>query len=147
MPKIDFIVDETLLALIDGFAKTHNINRSEAIRTIIVHGGFILAVIDSEDMFNQQLKQWNTDFSKQHQNIQHLKLENNIVARDNYKCRRCHNSHALITYHINRNPLDNNPENMITLCENCVNEAQKYISPNRVKQDFIEWFLSLNRKF
>jgi len=47
--------------------------------------------------------------------IQHKK----ILKRDNYQCRFCGLRENLVTHHIDHNKLNNNPNNLITLCRSC----------------------------
>lgn len=50
-----------------------------------------------------------------------LKLQ--IKIRDNFTCQKCGNIHKLGVHHIDYNKKNNNPKNIVTLCNNCNSEV------------------------
>ena len=49
------------------------------------------------------------------------KLRTDILARDNHMCQKCGypNKYWLEIHHIDKNPRNNNPSNLITFCKQC----------------------------
>ena len=50
---------------------------------------------------------------------EYYRMRNRILKRDGYKCTTCSNEEALHVHHIDRDPTNNEPSNLITLCEDC----------------------------
>jgi hypothetical protein len=142
MHVVNFKADETLIALIDGYAKANNIERSDAIRTLIAEGGSNIIMLKMQEDFDNLINSKNNSIPI---NDVSQSLNNCIFFRDNYTCQRCHNKNIIYVYHIDKNTLNNDWNNLITLCDRCCNEAGQYTPKNRARQDFIEWFYSIPR--
>jgi 5-methylcytosine-specific restriction endonuclease McrA len=135
-------IDEEMLDTIDRYAILHGIDRSKAIRELLRFGLVNRANIEMREKFSEMLTvKWLAIQEKTTKLINEGK--NLILVRDNFTCQKCHSNSKLTVYHINRDPLNSNPSNLITLCEDCISRAEKYTPKRRVIEDFLEWFYLL----
>lgn len=133
-------IEPELLNVIDDYALITSMSRSDAIRQFLKIGVKSMATIALRRRFmDRQNKRWiNLDKNKPVSEPDNL-----IFARDNFKCRKCKSEIDLISYHIDKNPSNGNPNMIITLCKNCKESAEKYSPQSRVTDDFIEWFFNI----
>ena len=142
LKKIEVRIGEGDLKLIDDYALMHEITRSEAIRELCKNGMTSKANIELAEKFLKTLhKKW-LDIQPTITAIINQR-ENLIFVRDHYICQKCHSMNELEVYQIDRDPLNKNAENLITLCKNCSKKAEKYTPKRRVIEDFVEWFYLL----
>lgn len=142
LSKFEVRIELNTLKLLDGYAAMHNISRSEAVRELIKNGMQTKANIQLAEKFLLTL---NTKWLDIQPKITNIINEGSslIFVRDHFICQKCHSDKDLDIYNIDRDPLNTNQENLITLCKNCSKKAEKYTPKRRVIEDFVEWFYLL----
>lgn len=142
LSRFEVRIGKDMLNLLDSYAMMHNINRSEAVRELIMNGMQKKANMQLSEKFLSLL---NTKWLEIQPKITNIinQGENLILVRDNFICQRCHSDKELNVYNIDRDPLNHKAENLITLCSNCTKKAEKYTPKQRVVEDFVEWFYLL----
>lgn len=133
-------MDSDLLAIIDMYAELTGLGRSEVTRMFCRTGSQNKANMKLQREFIEEQKtRWiglnRTKLIEQRKNL--------IFERDGYKCRKCGGTTELVTYPIDKNPLNKDPAFKITLCRTCKELAEKYSPQRRVLEDFVEWFCLL----
>lgn len=140
--KVDLRIEDYILDTIDQYAALHDINRSKAIRELLRNGLTNRATMDLQEQWSKMMgEKWLSMKNKTRQSINEGKSL--IFVRDGYKCQKCHSTEYLQVYPIDRDPLNKDPTNLITLCKDCANRAMKFTPKRRVIEDFLEWFYLL----
>lgn len=135
-------IDNELLDTIEKYAILHDVDRSKAIRELLRFGLINRANIELRERFSEMLtKKW-LDIQEQTTRLIN-EGKNLIMVRDHFMCQKCHTQSNLEVYHIDRDPLNGNPSNLLTLCKDCASKAEKYTPKRRVIEDFLEWFYLL----
>jgi 5-methylcytosine-specific restriction endonuclease McrA len=134
--------DEGMLRMIDQYAALHDMNRSDAIRELLRNGLSNRANLDLQDKWTEMMNsRWLT---MQEQTTKLIKEGKSLIfVRDNFMCQKCRSTSHLQVYSIDRDPLNTNPINLITLCKDCASRATKFTPKRRVVEDFLEWFYLL----
>jgi len=140
--KVDLRIERMLLDLIDQYAALHDINRSKAIRELLKNGLSNRANMELQEKWTEMM---NAKWIEMQEQTTKLIREGKslILVRDNFMCQKCRSGSHLQVYHIDRDPLNTNPINLITLCKECASRASKFTPKRRVIEDFLEWFYLL----
>src|SRR4030066_664888 len=119
---INIRIDPDLLKVIDMYGELSGIDRSKAIRELLKRGASNMTIIELQSRFVKDLeKRWIEIKTNMTENVDEGK--NLIMLRDGLRCRKCFSTENLQVFNIDRDPLDDNPNNMVTLCSNCVKKA------------------------
>jgi hypothetical protein len=142
MTKISLRIEQDLLEFIDRYGSMNGLDRTKSIKQLLKAGATNVANMGLVQKFQDNLNnRWIEMSDKSTKLINEGK--NLIMVRDMFMCQKCHNHDNLDVYNIDRNPLNTNPTNLITLCNGCISKVQKYAPQRRVYEDFVEWFFLL----
>lgn len=140
--KVEVRLSKEQLIMVDDYAKTYSLNRSEAMRELINNGMRNKANMALSQKFLDTLNNKWLEIQPKITSIIN-QGESLIFVRDHFICQKCHSDKNLDIYNIDRDPLNHKAENLITLCKNCSIKAEKYTPKQRVVEDFVEWFYLL----
>jgi hypothetical protein len=135
-------IEDELLEMVDRYACLHDMDRSKAFRELLRHGLVNRANIELQERWNEMITaRW---LEIQEQTTKLINEGKNLIyVRDHYMCQKCHGTTNLQVYHIDRDPLNSNPNNLLTLCKDCIGKAEKFTPKRRVVEDFLEWYYLL----
>lgn len=140
--KVDVRIDDRILDMIDQYAALNGITRSKAIRELLQNG---LSTRANMELQEKWLDMMTTKWVAIQEQTTKLITEGKslIYVRDNFMCQKCNSRTHLQVYSIDRDPLNTNPNNLITLCKDCSHRAAKFTPKRRVIEDFLEWYYLL----
>jgi hypothetical protein len=135
-------IDDGLLEMINRYACLHDMDKSKAFRELLRFGLVNRANIELQERWNEMMMgRW---LEIQEQTTKLINEGKNLIFfRDHFMCQKCHGTTNLQVYHIDRDPLNSNPINLITLCKDCIGKAERFTPKRRVMEDFLEWFYLL----
>jgi len=98
--------------------------------------------IDNGVIYINNWSKYQSDYIRQkpHRSPEFSRIKNHIKKRDNFTCQECGKSESelsipLCIHHIDNNPANNNPMNLITLCITCHSALYKMaVHPNQEKE-------------
>jgi 5-methylcytosine-specific restriction endonuclease McrA len=114
-------LSDNLYNLIKDYASFLGVSNSEALRDLIREGLL-------KKSYLGLIKRWQEKAKKRDPFIEMR------------KCEKCGNKEQLKLYHIDGNVRNMTPENLVILCEACINKLQKSMREYNPKEKFAAWF-------
>lgn len=113
-------MSDSLYKLVKEYALFMDLKYSEALRELIKEGLV-------KKSYMGLLRRWKK-----------LCGEKNAVVMK--VCEKCKDNKGVQIYHIDGNVINWNAENLVVLCESCLNKLRKAMQEYNAKEEFISWF-------
>jgi hypothetical protein len=143
MKPISIRLTKEMLDNIDMYAALTGIDRSKAIKELLRYGMVNRGLMELREKFQAFLNKKTSEMMDKTQHPIIPSMSSLITLRDEGKCQKCGSTSDIEIYHIDQNPINTNPSNLIVLCKICIQKAEKYKPRQRVTDDFLEWFFLL----
>lgn len=164
MAKYDFRMDGELEAQFLDLMKTTRFRYKSSLIRELVKRGMVDLVTDGalEKLRYDQTHGWEiTRYAKKQVSGMYQDLSGNyhipfeifqesaivkdtIDLRDGKKCRKCGKNNKIFYHYIDGNTNNNNLENIVTLCEKCKIQVEKFMPKKYASRLFAIWFYMTN---